>query len=164
MMKFSTLWVSALLLFSLTACSIKTYEQSAPKLITFKTKKIKYHDLGFIRNTGDALQMELFTAGVPVFRADINHLICTKEGCISKSKFHDEHFEDDYNKNFFQEVILGKPIFDKKAYVKTKEGFEQIFKLEGQYNIIYRVRQDQIYFKDRHNKILIKIQSVDNGH
>lgn len=161
MLKFFIL--SALLIFSFSACSIKNYEHSEPKLITFKTKKIRYSDLGFIRHSGDALQLDLFTAGSQVYRFEINRMICTAQGCIRKSKFNEEHFDDKYYNDFLQNVILGKPIFKGKNLIKTDSGFEQNIILVGEYNISYKVSQNKIYFKDRVNKILLKIQSVEHG-
>ena len=127
-----------------------------------KTKQFRYNDLGFIRNTGDALQLDLFTAGTQVGRFEINRLICTKEGCITKSSFNKKHFTPAYEKDFLQNVILGKPIFNKQNLLKTEDGFEQNFQSEA-YNISYRVNKESIYFKDRLNKILIKIKSLDDA-
>jgi len=49
------------LLFS--ACSIKNYEHTSAKIVIIKSPKIKFSDIGYIRHTKDAIELELFIAG-----------------------------------------------------------------------------------------------------
>jgi len=65
MQKYFILWASALLLF-LEGCSVKHYSISTPKVITIKSPKLKFSDTGYIRYEGDAVAVELFTAGVAI--------------------------------------------------------------------------------------------------
>ena len=67
----------------LSACSIKNYEQTNAKIIIIKSPQLKFADLGFIRNSGDAVEIELFTAGKSVKKIELNHLICVDEGCMN---------------------------------------------------------------------------------
>ncbi|MEA3374023.1 MAG: hypothetical protein U9Q62_10105 [Campylobacterota bacterium] len=157
-MKFSILWVSVLLLW-FSGCTIKTYETSEPKIITFKTKKLRFNDLGYIRQNGDALQVELFSAGQAVERFEINHLVCLSDGCMSKSGFNSDYLNAEYPDDTLQNILLGRNIFDGKAMSETDSGFEQYLESES-YEITYRVTAEEIYFKDKPNKILIRIKAV----
>jgi len=150
--------VVVLLFFS--ACSIKNYEQTATKLVTIKTKKFRFSDLGYLRHTDDALQLELFMAGQVVKRIEINHLICVSdEGCISKKSFNEEYLSSAYPENILQNILLGKKIFGGINTQKSSFGFTQHILTQG-VDISYRVSPKEIYFKDRKNHILFKIKDV----
>jgi hypothetical protein len=150
--------VVALLLFS--ACSIKNYEQTTTKLVTIKTKKFRFSDIGYLRHTDDALQLELFMAGQVVKRIEINHLVCVSdEGCISKERFNEEYLSLDYPENILQHILLGKRIFDGAGIQKSSFGFTQHILTQG-VDISYRVGPKEVYFKDRKNHILFKIKDL----
>jgi len=150
--------VVCLLFFS--ACSIKNYEKTATKIITIKTKKFRFCDIGYLRNSRDAIELELFMAGQVVKRLEINHLICVSdEGCITKQSFNAEYLSANYPASILQNILLGKAIFDGKNLQKTSFGFTQHI-LTQDVNIIYRVTQKEIYFKDRKNHILFKIKDT----
>jgi len=152
------LLVSCLLF--LSACSIKNYEQTETKIVTIKTPKIKFSDIGYLRHTNDALELELFIAGHVFKKIDINHLICVSgEGCMSKSGFNSEYLNAVYPKNLLQNILLGHKIFDGKGLIKSSSGFTQYI-LTQDVDIKYRVGPQEIYFKDRKNHILFKVKDV----
>ena len=146
-----------MLLFS--ACSIKNYEHTQTKIIIIKSPKIKFADIGYIRNSDKAIELELFLAGQPIEKITINHLICTSEGCMSKRGFNEEYLNAAYPDEIMQNILLGSEIYAALNKVKTDDGFEQSITNDS-VNIIYRVSQDQIYFKDRKNKIILKIKDT----
>ena len=157
-MKSFILWVSALVL--LGGCTIPQYAISEPKVIVLKTPKLKFADTGYIRSTDNAVEVELFSAGQAAGRIEINHLVCVDdEGCLSKSDFNEAYLSQHYPDGIMQHILLGKPIFSGKSLRETDAGFEQVFNDEA-VNIIYRVDSRQIYFKDKKNKILIKIKTI----
>ncbi|QOP46384.1 hypothetical protein [Sulfurimonas paralvinellae] len=150
--------VVALLFFS--ACSVKNYEHTTTKIVTIKTKKFRFSDIGYIRNTDDALQLELFMAGTVVKRIEINHLICVSdEGCISKKSFNEAYLSSAYPENILQNILLGRKIFNGSNFEKSSFGFTQRI-LTQEVEISYRVTPKEIYFKDRKNHILFKIKDV----
>ena len=141
-------------------CSIKEYTQTKSKLLTLKTKKLRFSDLAYLRNSGDALEVELFVAGHVFKRLTLNHLICiSDEGCITKSRFNKEFLSTAYPNDLLGEVFLGKPIYNGKNLQKTSYGFMQTIDDEA-VKILYKVSQQQIYFKDKKNHILIKIKEL----
>ena len=156
-MKSFILWVS-LLLFG--GCALKQYALSEPKVIVLKTPKIKFADTGYVRSTDNSVEIELFSAGQAVSSIAIDHLVCVKdEGCMSKSSFNEEYLNRAYPDAIMQHILLGKPIFEAQNLQQKEGGFEQYIQNES-VNIIYRVNAKQIYFKDKHNKILIKIKAI----
>jgi hypothetical protein len=157
-MKFFYILLGCVLLFS--SCSVKEYQTNSAKIIILKTPKIKFADTGYIRQSGDSLQIELYSAGVPIKRIEINHLICIDdEGCIRKSSFNAEYLNENYEDDLLLHVTQGEKIFDGKNLTETDDGFKQQIK-NSSYDITYRVNKREIYFKDRLNHILIRFKTV----
>jgi len=151
--------ITIILLFS--ACSVKNYERTQTKVIIIKSPKLKFADLGYIRNSDKAIEMELFVAGKSIEKITINHLICTSEGCMSKSGFNTDYLNASYPDDILQNILLARPIYDGKNRAKTEVGFEQHIEDEN-VNITYRVSSQVTYFKDRKNRIIFKIKDTIN--
>ncbi len=147
------------LLFIFGGCSVKSYEMTETKIITFKTPKLRFNDLGYIRSSDENIQVDLFSAGQAVERFEIGALICVSEGCMSKSKFNEDYLNGAYHDDILQDILLGQEIFEGKGLKKSENGFEQSLEDE-KYLITYRVSSEETYFKDRHNGILIRIRAV----
>ncbi len=144
----------------LSACSIKNYEYTSAKIVIIKSPKIKFSDIGYVRHTKDAIELELFIAGHVYKRIHINHLICVDNGCMSKSSFNQEYLSGAYPSSLLQNIILGKAIYNGKNSLKQDDGFIQRIKTSD-VNIKYIVNSREIYFKDMQNHILIKIKEVN---
>ncbi|MEN8304639.1 MAG: hypothetical protein ABFQ64_11295 [Campylobacterota bacterium] len=151
------LLLSFVLLFS--ACSLKDYEHTESKIIIIKSPKIKFADLGYIRNSDKAVELELFVAGKVIEKFSVNHLICVSGGCMSKSGFNEDYLNRAYPDEILQNILLGHEIYDGKNRVKTQDGFEQKIEDEN-VNIVYRVSSNTIFFKDRKNSIIFKIKDT----
>lgn len=142
-----------------TGCSIKNYEHTATKLITIKSKIFKFSDIGYIRHTQDAIELDLFMAGHIYKRIHINHMICVDEGCMNKKEFNKEYLSKAYPPSLLQNIILGKEIYKGKNRFKTDIGFIQQIKTSD-VDIKYIVNFHDVYFKDRINHILVKIKDI----
>lgn len=151
---FFILWVSLFL-----GCAPKTYEINESRLIIIKTPKLKFADLGYIRRNSDEVRADLFVAGTLVQTIEIKTLVCVNEGCVTKSSFNEEYLNSAYPDDLMLNVLLARPIFEKASMQKTESGFIQELKTP-EYNITYKIENGNIYFKDRTNKILIKIKSI----
>lgn len=138
---------------------MKNYEQTQTKIITMKTKQLKFSDLGYIRSSGSAVEVELFTVGKSVFKASIDYLVCTQDGCMGKSAFNEQYLNASYPDSLLQNILLGRVIYEAKNRVALADGFEQKIANED-VDISYKVTSNEIYFKDRKNKILIKIKET----
>lgn len=153
------IYILLTLLFFLSACSVKEYKYTSPKLITIKTNKLKYSDLAYVKNSVNAVRLELFTGGQNIQNIEINHLICLNEGCMTRSSFNSEYLNENYPDTILQNIVLGQVIYAKKNFLKTDDGFEQRIQ-NSDVDILYRVNQNGIYFKDRKNTILFKIKDL----
>lgn len=142
-----------------TGCSIKNYETTQTKIIIIKSPKLKFADIGYIRNTDKAVELELFIAGNPVEKISINTLICVSAGCMTKSGFNAVYLHTSYPDELLQNIVLGNEIYDGKSRVKTSDGFEQRISTKN-VDIKYRVDSKVIFFKDRKNKIIFKIKDI----
>ncbi|PHR55267.1 MAG: hypothetical protein COA44_11210 [Arcobacter sp.] len=146
------LWVS----FFLLGCAPKTYKKNESRFILIKTPLLKYADLGYIRSNADELRADLFVVGTLVQSIEIATLICVNEGCLTKSAFNEDYLNASYPDDLLLNVLLGRPIFEKASFKVTDRGFRQ--ELKGpEYNIIYKVEDGDISFKDSQNKLKIKI-------
>jgi len=142
-----------------SACSVKNYEQTKTKIIIIKSPKIKFADVGYVRNSSKKIELELFTAGHSIEKITINHLICSSEGCLSKSGFNEDYLNSSYPDDILQNILLARPIYDAKNRVKTADGFEQYIQNKD-VDIVYRVTSRVIYFKDKTNNIIIKLKDT----
>ena len=150
------------MLFSLlffSACSVKNYETTQSKIIIIKSPKIKFADIGYLRNSEDAIELELFMAGHAIEKITINHLVCVSKGCLSKSGFNEDYLHHSYPDDILQNILLGKEIYEGKFKSKTLEGFEQKISTKD-VDIKYRVKNKEIFFKDKKNKIIFKIKDI----
>ena len=153
---FFILWVS---LFILVGCAPKQYAVNKSCLIVLKTPKIKFADVGYLRRNADEVRADLFVAGQLVQSIEISTLVCVDDGCLSKSQFNEDYLHASYPDDLILNVLLGRPIFNRASLQKTDGGFIQNLK-SAEYNITYKVEYDNIYFKDRQNRFLIKISKT----
>ena len=144
----------------LSACSTKNYEFTQTKIIFIKSPKLKFADIGYLRNSSSSVELELFVAGKAIQKITINHLVCISEGCMSKSGFNKEYLTSYYPDDILQNIFLGKAIYNSKNKEKSLDGFDQSIR-NSFVDITYRVTSHVIYFKDKKNHILIKIKDTD---
>jgi hypothetical protein len=153
------LLICFVLIFS--ACSVKEYENTQSKLIIIKSPKIKFADLGYIRNSDKAIELELFIAGKSIKKISINHLVCVDEGCMSKGGFNEDYLHPSYPADMLQNILLAHPIYDAQGLQKTDYGFMQTIKNED-VDIRYKVDAQTTFFKDKKNNIILKFK--DTAH
>ncbi|QFR50126.1 hypothetical protein FJR48_10460 [Sulfurimonas lithotrophica] len=149
----------ALILF-FSACSIKEYKHTQSKIIIIKSPKIKFADVGYVRNLDNAIELELFMAGKSIKKIAINHLICVDEGCMSKSGFNQAYLHPSYPSELLQNILLAKPIYNSKNLEKTDSEFVQKIKNE-EVDIKYKVSSKTIFFKDKKNNIILKLKEIE---
>lgn len=162
MQKFFILWASLIALM-VGGCSTKHYSISEPKIITFKTPKLKFSDTGYIRHEGEAVEAELFTAGVAVEKISIDEKVCVSAGCLSEEEFVREYLSPEYPKDTLRRILLGELIFDGINTSEQCGGARTQYIRNEKSDIVYRLKKNETYFKDRANGIIIKISDLDEN-
>jgi hypothetical protein len=142
------------------ACSTKNYEITQTKIVIIKSPKLKFADVGYLRNSQKSIELEIFIAGTAVEKIAINHVICVTAGCMSKRSFNEEYLHASYPEDILQNVLLGKAIYEGQNKVKTDDGFEQNIQ-NSDVDISYKVSANAISFKDRKNAILLKLKDTN---
>ena len=141
------------------ACSVKNYETTQTKLIIIKSPKIKFADIGYLRNTQNSIELEMFIAGQAIEKITINHLICVREGCMSKSGFNEQYLHHSYPDDILQNIFLAQEIYNGENRLKKDDGFSQQIQTKD-VSIFYEVNSEYTLFKDTKNKIIIKIKDT----
>ena len=162
MRKYSILWASLAVLV-LGGCGTKHFTLSEPKMITLKTPKLKFADTGYLRTDGDGVELELFTAGVAVEKIRIDGEVCVSAGCMNEEKFVREYLYPDYPVDTMRNVLLGRDIFGGKGKEEMCDGRLFQFVCDDEMDIIYRRGKGEIYFKDRLNGIIVRINDLDEN-
>lgn len=145
------------LLFS--ACSINkaTYIQSVKILI--KTPKLKYHDIGFLKYNQNFLNLQAFSSGALVLNLNISKNICVNSNCLSFQAFNEEFLGKRFYDELLKQILKGEIIFNKIGYEKLQFGFSQYIK-NDEYEIIYKVSENETSFTDIKNKIKINLTKI----
>jgi hypothetical protein len=129
------------ILFSLSGCSTRTFPISEPKVITLKTPKIKYSDMGYVRYDGDAVQVELFTAGVSVEKITFdNDEVCVSAGCMSETKFTKEYLNPNYPFDTMRHVLQNIDIFTGLGKSEACNGVQYQYIRNDEIDVMYAVK------------------------
>ncbi len=146
-----------LLLF--TGCATKQLPHKESWVVLIKSPKLRFNDIGYIAHDDENVQLQLYSAGNAVESFSINRLICTRSGCMRKSSFNEAYLNSAYDDELLKDLLLRRPIFGGKNLKKRENGFEQHITTR-KYDIVYRVTPDELYFKDRRNRILFKLKKT----
>ena len=159
MIKRAVLALSILTL--LTACVGLKPKREESAFIVIKTPKIKYADMGFVTASPSDVKVEIYGAGQPLMKLEIGGLnICmSKFKCMDKVAFNERVLNGAYDKDLLENIFRGEPIFRGENIEKNRDGsFSQKLTKEGIYDISYSVNQKERVFRDKLNKILIKVR------
>jgi len=148
------------LLLFFTGCVYKIpYTSSKAYYIVIKNSQMAVAATGFIKKDDTRLNLQLFSAGTVILDLHVEENVCLSYTCMTKESFNKEFFGIHHYKEFIDELFKLKPIYGKKNLIKLENGFEQNI-VTSSYDITYRVENGNLYFKDRTNKILIKLKEL----
>ena len=147
----------------INSCVPKEYTKQESIFIVFKTPTFKHADLGFIYVNDEEMKVEMYSNGQAVMALEIgNENICMSLlECLDKKSFNNKVLSAHYTKDILGHIFRGKPIYDAKMLVKTRNGFTQKLVEAGKYDIDYSVLNKQIIFRDTMNDILIKVKRLN---
>ena len=152
------LLISTLFLF--VACTGKDAKKQESAFIVMKTKSIKFADMGFIYDSPSGVKVEVYANGQPLVDLEINgeNICFSLLECMEKKEFNQKVLVAEYPATLLENIFRAKPIFSEENLEKKEGGFEQNIKKENLYDISYSVISGQRVFRDRINKILIKVR------
>ena len=128
--------------------------------IVIKTKDIAIADSGFIKKADNYKSIQIFSAGVLALHVELKKDdACINRFCTTRKDFNNRFFGYAHYPNLLDDILDKRVIYDGVGKVDKKDGFEQNIKTKN-YNIIYRVTNNAIYFKDKQNHILIKLRRL----
>jgi len=157
---FRLIFIIFLLFFG--GCALKEVKKANLYIVTIKSKKLKFNDYAVIkRYSNNSIHLKIYNAGNLIEEIKIDSKICTKKGCVNKKEFNKKYFVSYYPDDLLKNVILKKPIFNSKNLIKKDKGFIQKVYKKNCYDIIYIVNNSEVFFKDKINKILIKIKEIN---
>ncbi len=145
----------------LTACVGTKPKKEESAFIVLKTPKIRYADMGFITASSSDLKVEIYGAGQPLMKLEIGGLnVCMSTfECMEKTAFNEKVLNGAYDKDLLENIFRGEPIFNGENIEKNKDSsFTQKLTKENLYDISYSVNQKERVFRDKLNKILIKVR------
>ncbi len=162
-MRRTVLIAGALLGALLTGCAMKKPEVSRPCVVVFKTPQWRFADTGYVRTGEGVAELEVFEAGQRVLRLQIENAVCVEgEGCVSKADFNARYLNAAYPADLLYHLLRAEPVFGREGLRRTESGFEQRI-VTPSVDILYRVEGRQVYFKDRKNRIMIKLKPITQG-
>ncbi len=154
------IFIGIIVLLFFAACSQKyNINFSAPYIIVIKTKNIAIADSGFLKKAQNYKSLQIFSAGKILLNVELSNNACLDGHCTTKSDFNERLFGYRYYDNLLDNILDKRAIYDAKNIVYKKDGFEQKIKTKS-YNIIYKVDEGSIYFKDKKNHVLIKLRRL----
>ncbi|CAA6823045.1 MAG: Putative lipoprotein [uncultured Sulfurovum sp.] len=142
------------------ACTGKDAKKQESALIVMKTKTIKFSDMGFIYSNALGVKVEVYAAGQPLLDLNINaeNICLSLLKCMDKQQFNEEVLVAEYPSTLLENIFKAKPIFSRKNFKEIEGGFEQQISKEDVYDISYSVVSGKRIFRDKINKILIKVR------
>lgn len=150
-----------IILFFLSACSIKTHETNTKSvMIGFNSSFVRIQDVGFLEQNDKVTYLEIYKLGKAFFRIKIEDKICLNEICYDKKLFNKRFFKNSFYDDFLEDILKNKPLFNAKNLQKQDCGFTQSIK-GLDYDIVYEVCNNQTFFLDKLNKTKITIQKLD---
>jgi hypothetical protein len=140
-------------------CTGKNAKKQESAFIVMKTKTIKFADMGFIYSNSSGVKVEIYATGQPLVDLNINseNICLSLLKCMDKEQFNDQVLSAHYPTTLLENIFKSEAIFEEKNLEKIEGGFEQRIKKEGTYDITYSVVSGKRVFRDKINKILIKL-------
>jgi hypothetical protein len=147
-------------IFIVDGCTGLSVQKQESAFIVMKTATFKYADMGFITQSRSEVNVEIYGAGQPLMSLEINGMnVCMSTfKCMAKSDFNAKILHASYPETVLENIFRAKPIFSEKNLKKNSNGFSQKIVKDGIYNISYTVKGGERIFRDKTNKILIKVR------
>ena len=143
-------------------CASKNFTNKSSALVVFKTPHLKYADMSFIYSNSEDMQIDMYSNGRSIMslNIDTSSVCMSLFECMDKRSFNEKVLSSYYEDDILQKIFKGNSIFNEQNIVLTPNGFKQNVTSKDKYDIEYTVFNNKIKFRDRINKILIKIKRI----
>jgi len=140
-------------------CKNVPYFKENTAFIVFKTPSFRYADMGFVYQSNNEAKLQIYANGQNVMSLKLlpDSVCMSRFECMSSTTFNNKILSKFYPQDILMQIVLAKPIFDKKDIKYTQNGFIQEIKKVNSYNIKYKVSKTKVEFIDRLNDITVKI-------
>ncbi|MDR1554621.1 MAG: hypothetical protein LBS39_01175 [Campylobacteraceae bacterium] len=146
-----------------SSCGVKQQqtEISSPVKVIIKSPNVKLSGLGFYKKGGNYVNLQVFAGAVPALNYESSTTICVNDKCMIRSIFNDKFFMHAHYAELIDDILAGKPIYKSKNLSKTQNGFSQNITKNGEYDIFYEVKNDNVEFEDFKNKVYIALKKLE---
>ncbi len=134
-------------------CSFKPTPTSSQVFnLTLISPMIKINDIVFLHKHKKGLNLQIYNTALNIANIKVYNKICINSACFEKTEFNKRFFLNSYYDDMFEDILLQKPIYNRKNLQKTECGFNQNINN----NLIqYEVCANNVKFIDTKNKIKI---------
>ena len=146
-----------LALFLLAGCATKRYEPPTAALIVFKTPTLRYADQGFVYRAKEGVKVQVYASGKPVFELEAGKRVCVDGRCMDEERFYKEFMGTEYPRGTLSAIFSRRPVFGGENLECEAGRCTQRIRAPGRYDIIYAFDSRSAKFKDRLNRIYIKM-------
>ncbi|MDR1285539.1 MAG: hypothetical protein LBJ88_05010 [Campylobacteraceae bacterium] len=145
------------------ACGVKQQraEISSPVKVTVKSPNIKLSGLGFYKKGGNYVNLQVFAGATATLNYESSTTICINDNCMTRGIFNDKFFTHAHYAKLIDDILAGKPIYNSQNLTKTQNGFSQNISKNGEYDIFYKVINDNIEFEDFKNRVYVTLQKLE---
>lgn len=151
----------AVLLFVSSGCA-RPEPVTHSAVVTFKTPGFRIHDTAFVTVQGRDIAIVVYNAGTPVFDISTGSMVCINGKCLSDDEFIADYLSPYYPSRIFSRIAAKEVLeMDGSTMQKRPDGFVQHIKVDGQYDIDYIVKRNEVFFRDRANNIIIAIRELE---
>lgn len=145
-----------------SGCTPPKPESSRPVVVTWKAKGVAVNDTAFLDRLGEAVRLRVYSAGVLAFEVEVNDRICTGHLCMGPEAFNEEYLQKSYPPDTVKRLLLGlPPAFPEAERTETENGVKLTANRPGEYEIIYIATPGERLFRDRLNRIIIRIKELE---
>ena len=137
-------------------------EISRPAVVTLKTRQFALSDTAFIRQTGESVTVQLYTAGALAYEIYLGRTACVNDNCMDAQSFNALYLSSEYPPDLMGQVFRRERLRGLEGLTERLDGagFVQQATVKGAYAITYRVTQNEVLFKDLDNHLIIRIKEL----
>ncbi|WP_456382476.1 hypothetical protein [Hydrogenimonas sp.] len=150
-----------LLLLLWGGCVSRVYEKPISALVVFRTPTFAYADQGFVYRGREGIKVQIYVSGKAAFELKVGgKRVCLGNACMRERAFYRKYLHTDYPEGTLAAIFSRAPIFGGEGLEEKAGRFVQRIEEAGRFDIIYAFDSRSAKFRDRLNRILIKMTEI----